>query len=146
MKRSDKRILTTHVGSIVRLRALLESQKANSPTYEQELTQAVARVVEQQARAGIDIVNDGEFGKSQWANYILSRLTGFEYRPDKIFESVWLGRDRIRFAEFMAELTVAGPVTVSGLWQGSTLSLSFEGDVSEPDRQRIRNFLLATLA
>ncbi len=52
-------------------------------------------------KAGIDIVNDGEFGKSGWANYILERMSGFEPRPNKLYEAVWLGRDRIRFAEFM---------------------------------------------
>lgn len=56
------------------------------------------------------------------------------------------GSKRARIEEFMAQLTIPGALTVSGLWQGSALSLSFKGDVSEPDRQRIRNFLLATLA
>jgi len=105
MKRSEKRILTTHVGSLVRPKALLEAGKSDprhGPAYQLELKRAVAEVVAQQAKAGIDVVNDGEFGKSGWANYSLERLTGFEARPDKVFEAVWLGRDRIRFAEFMA--------------------------------------------
>ena len=38
----------------------------------------MAEVVSRQAKAGIDIVNDGEFGKSGWANYSLERLSGFE--------------------------------------------------------------------
>ncbi len=37
-----------------------------------------------------------------WANYMLERLSGFEPRPDTLYPAVWLGRDRIRFAEFMA--------------------------------------------
>ena len=37
-------------------------------------TEEVAEIVAHQAKAGIDIVNDGEFGKSGWANYILERL------------------------------------------------------------------------
>ena len=74
----------------------------HGPAYQQDLKRAVADVVARQAAAGIDIVNDGEFGKSGWANYILDRMTGFEPRPDKLYEAVWLGRDRIRFAEFMA--------------------------------------------
>ena len=61
-----------------------------------------AAVVRRQLQAGIDIVNDGEFGKSSWANYVLDRMTGFEFRPDSIYPPVWLGRDRERFAEFMA--------------------------------------------
>ena len=74
----------------------------------------MADVVAHQAKAGIDIVNDGEFGKSGWANYILERLSGFEPRPDKLYEAVWLGRDRIRFAEFMKEEFPRGAVGTPG--------------------------------
>ena len=63
------------------------------------MKQAVADIVARQADAGIDIVNDGEFGKSGWANYVLERITGFEPRPDTLYPAVWLGRDRIRFAD-----------------------------------------------
>ena len=103
MKRSDKRILTTHVGSLIRPKSLLDAGKdgIHGPAYQQELKRAVTDVVAKQAAAGIDIVNDGEFGKSGWANYSLERMTGFEPRPNKLYEAVWLGRDRIRFAEFM---------------------------------------------
>jgi 5-methyltetrahydropteroyltriglutamate--homocysteine methyltransferase len=106
MKRSEQRILTTHVGSLIRPKALLDAGKnrdgARRDAHEQELTRSVAEVVSRQAKAGIDVVNDGEFGKSGWANYSLERLSGFEPRPDKLYPAVWLGRDRIRFADFMA--------------------------------------------
>ena len=55
-----------------------------------------------QVEAGIDIVNDGEFGKSSWANYVLERITGFEPRPQTLRPVYWLGRDRDRFPEVMA--------------------------------------------
>jgi 5-methyltetrahydropteroyltriglutamate--homocysteine methyltransferase len=103
MQRSTDRILTTHVGSLIRPKALLDAGKApDRQQYEKLLTQSVADVVAHQARAGIDIVNDGEFGKSGWANYALERMTGFEPRPGTLYPAVWLGRDRERFAEFMA--------------------------------------------
>jgi 5-methyltetrahydropteroyltriglutamate--homocysteine methyltransferase len=108
VKRSLDRILTTHVGSIVRPAALLELSAAASKDdavrqrYEAGLKQLVAEVVNGQANAGLDIVNDGEFGKSSWSNYILSRLSGFEPRPGQLAPATWLGRDRFRFAEFMA--------------------------------------------
>jgi 5-methyltetrahydropteroyltriglutamate--homocysteine methyltransferase len=103
MKRSEDRILTTHVGSLIRPKPLLDAGKAADRSHhEQLLTQAVADIVARQAKAGIDIVNDGEFGKSGWANYALERMTGFEPRPDTLYPAVWLGRDRIRFADFMA--------------------------------------------
>jgi 5-methyltetrahydropteroyltriglutamate--homocysteine methyltransferase len=86
MKRSEQRILTTHVGSLIRPRTLLDAAKDRDPAhrgaYERELKGAVADVVSRQARAGIDVVNDGEFGKSGWANYSLERSSGFEPRPD----------------------------------------------------------------
>jgi 5-methyltetrahydropteroyltriglutamate--homocysteine methyltransferase len=100
MKRSENRILTTHVGSLIRSKAALEASKAHD---EKKLAAEVADIVAHQAKVGIDIVNDGEFGKSGWANYILERLSGFEFRPNKLYEAVWLGRDRIRFNEFMKE-------------------------------------------
>jgi 5-methyltetrahydropteroyltriglutamate--homocysteine methyltransferase len=108
MKRSVDRILTTHVGSIVRPPGLLElSAAANDDSgrqrYEQGLAQFVADVVGKQAKAGLDIVNDGEYGKSSWSNYVLARLSGFEARPGQFAQATWLGRDRERFAEFMAK-------------------------------------------
>ena len=67
-----------------------------------------------EAKAGIDVVNDGEFGKSGWANYSLERSSGFEPRPDKLYPAVWLGRDRIRFADFMAAEFPRGTVGTPG--------------------------------
>ena len=110
MKRSEHRILTTHVGSLVRPATLLEFATArqegrpfDEQRYEATLRQSVAEVVRKQAEAGLDIINDGEFGKSSWAAYVLERLSGFELRPDQLVPLVWLGRDRARFAEFFAE-------------------------------------------
>ena len=118
MKRSEHRILTTHVGSLIRPKALLDAAKDSDPAHrdahEQELTRAVADIVTRQAKAGIDVVNDGEFGKSGWANYSLERLSGFEPRPDKLYPAVWLGRDRIRFADFMAAEFPRGTVGTPG--------------------------------
>ena len=84
------RILTTHVGSLVRppeLVAFLKRQQNHEPydsgAYEECLRRSVAEVVKGQADAGIDIVSDGEFGKSiSWSRYVLERLSGFEERQD----------------------------------------------------------------
>jgi 5-methyltetrahydropteroyltriglutamate--homocysteine methyltransferase len=107
MKRSDDRILTTHVGSLVRPPELLQlaaeakDRPAEQQRYVDSLRQATIDVVRRQKEAGVDIVNDGEYGKSSWANYVLDRMTGFEPRPDTLYEAVWLGRDRVRFSQFM---------------------------------------------
>ncbi len=109
MKRSESRILTTHVGSIPRPKAMLELSNlqkgppSDKVAYTKLLRASVAEVVRKQAEVGLDIVNDGEFGKASWANYIIARISGFEIRQDQLREVEWLGSDRIRFSEFLAE-------------------------------------------
>jgi 5-methyltetrahydropteroyltriglutamate--homocysteine methyltransferase len=108
MRRSEDRILTTHVGSLIRPKELLELSSAGSQNgeqrvrYETLLESAVKDVVRKQAAIGLDIINDGEYGKASWSNYILSRITGFEMRPDQKRPVRWLGRDRERFADAIA--------------------------------------------
>ena len=120
MKRSDQRILTTHVGSLIRPPELVQFAAAARENphaerrYRDALERATTDVVQRQIDAGVDIVNDGEYGKSSWANYVLDRLTGFEARPDRLFEAVWLGRDRIRFREFMKAEYPRGATSVPG--------------------------------
>src|SRR4030088_1386572 len=113
MKRSVDRILTTHVGSVNRpqpLQEFLRAKQARKPfdsqAYDDCLTQSVADIVRRQAEAGIDVISDGEFGKSiSWSQYVLERLSGFERRPVKPGGNPFQrGADRERFAEFYAEL------------------------------------------
>jgi len=113
MKRSTERILTTHVGSLIRPPALIEflrAQQERRPVDEAAfaacLAASVAEVVRQQAEAGVDVVSDGEFGKTiSWSQYALERLSGFERRPLKAGANPFArGADRTRFAEFYAEL------------------------------------------
>src|SRR5690349_5974230 len=113
MKRSINRILTTHVGSLIRPPQLLEMVRArqtsgstDSKAYNKCLSESVADVVRRQADAGVDIVNDGEFGKStSWSLYALKRLSGFEMRPVKPGASPFArGADRERFKDFYDEL------------------------------------------
>lgn len=102
MKRSVERILTTHVGSIPRPPELLEpGATADQAEYDRQLAAAVVEVVRRQVEVGIDIVNDGEFGKSSWGSYILERITGFEHRPDDRRIPEWIGADAERFPEHM---------------------------------------------
>jgi 5-methyltetrahydropteroyltriglutamate--homocysteine methyltransferase len=114
MKHSTSRILTTHVGSLIRppeLQDFLRLKQAGKPydetAYQKCLADTVAEVVRQQAEIGIDVPSDGEFGKSiSWAQYALTRLSGFERRPIKheAANPFKRGADRTRFVEFYAEL------------------------------------------
>jgi 5-methyltetrahydropteroyltriglutamate--homocysteine methyltransferase len=123
MKRSTSRILTTHVGSLIRpdtlqdfLRAKQGGKTVDQRAYGKCLTESVAAVVRRQAEAGIDVVSDGEFGKSiSWSQYVIERLSGFERRPIKPGANPFArGADRTRFAEFYAELDAREtPATVS---------------------------------
>ena len=109
MKRSDTRIRTTHVGSIIRppelltLAAKANKNAADKKAFDDATRSSIADVVKKQIAAGIDIINDGEHGKSSWANYALTRMSGFEHRPNEMRPAVWLGRERIRFKDFMAK-------------------------------------------
>ncbi len=113
MKRSTDRILTTHVGSLIRPPDLLKfialkqgGQPYDEVAYQRCLTDGVAGIVGAQAKAGVDVVSDGEFGKAiSWSQYALERLSGFERRTIKEGENPFArGADRTQFAEFYAEL------------------------------------------
>ena len=113
MTGSSDRILTSHVGSLVRpdeLLAFIEKQQDgkayDAAAYEDCLRHSVAEVVKKQVEAGVDIVSDGEYGKSiSWSRYILDRIGGFEERHDQSpgFRSAVAGKDRRDFAEFYEE-------------------------------------------
>jgi len=106
-----KRILTTHVGSLIRPRELdgyisaMEAGIAVDPeAFETCLRKSVADVVKRQAKARIDIVSDGEFGKFRgWSFYIADRLEGFREEPIEAGRTIALSRDWRRFAEFYGE-------------------------------------------
>ena len=128
MRRSSERILTTHVGSLIRppdllpfIRARQDGQPYDPQAYADCLASSVKTIVQKQTAAGIDVVSDGEFGKSiSWSQYALERLSGFERRPAKPGEHGFArGADRARFAEFYRELDAAdGPPAVVGASAG----------------------------
>jgi 5-methyltetrahydropteroyltriglutamate--homocysteine methyltransferase len=85
MQRSTSRILTTHTGSLPRspelqelLRVRDERRAFDQQTFAESVCAAVANVVQQQIASGLDVINDGEQGRSQYAAYVKERLTGFE--------------------------------------------------------------------
>ena len=105
MHRSERRILTTHTGSLIRPASLAVPTGCAPKTAAESATalrEAVQDIVRRQVEIGLDVVNDGEFGKVGWATYILERLSGFEIRKEQLKPLLWLGRDRDRFAEFFA--------------------------------------------
>jgi hypothetical protein len=89
MRASTDRILTTHVGSLPRPDALIAANAALAGTgsaaaQQEALRGAVIDVVGRQRAAGVDLPNDGEFGKAvthrvnygAWWNYAFDRWSG----------------------------------------------------------------------
>jgi 5-methyltetrahydropteroyltriglutamate--homocysteine methyltransferase len=109
MPASADRILTTHVGSLIRPAKLVEYIEAmesgrpvDGKAFDALLQQSVKEVVQRQKQAGIDIVSDGEYGKFRsWSFYVLDRLEGIEERD--VAAPIGGGRDRALFPEFYAE-------------------------------------------
>ena len=135
MKRSTDRILTTHVGSLVRPPGLVELMRAkeSGQAYDHQALAARVRdsvrdVVHKQIETGVDIPSDGEYGKPSFSGYANERLSGFTRRPRDPNESPLLnwGRDRMLFREFYEEydratgsasgypVVCTGPITYQG--------------------------------
>jgi 5-methyltetrahydropteroyltriglutamate--homocysteine methyltransferase len=90
MLTSNDHIRTTHTGSLPRPAGLTP----DAP--DADVARAVAEVVRRQLAAGLDVINDGEAGKPNYATYVLERLSGFGDEADTPF----LGRGRADLAEF----------------------------------------------
>jgi 5-methyltetrahydropteroyltriglutamate--homocysteine methyltransferase len=85
MLRSGEKILTTHTGSLPRPPKVVELLLAEKATpghsraaLDAAVAAAVAGVVQKQIEAGIDVINDGEQGRTDYTVHVLDRLTGFE--------------------------------------------------------------------
>jgi 5-methyltetrahydropteroyltriglutamate--homocysteine methyltransferase len=126
------RIRTTHVGSLVRPPALVEIMRAREhgepvdpAQHAAALALAVTEVVARQAQIGLDIVSDGEYGKSDsWSRYIRERLGGFTTTvaaaPVTARSNVPPGTDKRLFGEFYAEYEATqGFVGAAGEWRAT---------------------------
>jgi 5-methyltetrahydropteroyltriglutamate--homocysteine methyltransferase len=131
-------IPVTHVGSLVRpddviaiMRRLDAGEAVDPAEHQAVLGPAVREVVRRQKEAGVDIVSDGEFGKSSWNYYVYRRLGGLELRPpagERFGELAVTATDWERFSEFYAEyfpseqefeqpggdFAAVGPITYTG--------------------------------
>ncbi|HKC33587.1 MAG TPA: hypothetical protein VKC16_09005, partial [Xanthobacteraceae bacterium] len=132
MQRSTERILTTHAGSLPRPRDLLglvrsraRGERIDETAYQARLRQAVGEIVRKQAVLGIDVVDDGEFGKPSFVTYVRERLGGLT-RQEGERQSPWIrSREAISFPEFyraqagavnarQALMACTGPITYRG--------------------------------
>ncbi len=141
MKRSESRILTTHTGSLPRspelqelLRSRLDPKDGEAEEFLTAVEDGVADVVAKQAAIGIDVINDGEQGRVQYATYVKDRLTGFDgeqvlrARPRK---------DLLDFPEFAAQSGVSSSATIP--WPACTGPIAWKDkDAVQRDIQRLQ--------
>jgi 5-methyltetrahydropteroyltriglutamate--homocysteine methyltransferase len=107
MKRSTDRMLTTFAGSLIRPPEVVAlSAQTDDATRTATLHAAVAEVVRKQVEVGVDVVSDGEFGKSSWFTYVMDRLAGYEVRPAERPRIGVRGKDETRYPDFWQ---TAGP-------------------------------------
>ena len=108
MNRSTDRILTTHAGSLVRTPEIIAGMKARliGGAYDwarlaADIHTGIVDVVRKQVEVGIDIPNDGEFGRRGFTSYVHERLGGLEPRPPEPGERMLgPGGERLLFPEF----------------------------------------------
>jgi len=114
MKFSTERILTTHAGALPQPPDLKQMHGArdtgtplNAEAFRQRVRGAVAEVVRKQLDCGLDVINDGEVGKSNFSRYARDRLSGFTERTAKPGEqtSTIFARDLVEFSEYFKNRT-----------------------------------------
>jgi 5-methyltetrahydropteroyltriglutamate--homocysteine methyltransferase len=110
MKHSTERILTTHAGSLPRpadLLSVLESSGAralDAADNAAKLRAAVRDVVHKQTELGIDVIDDGEYGKPSFVSYINERLGGYEIDTQAGPRNQWMtSREGRSFPEFYGQ-------------------------------------------
>src|SRR6516164_7601922 len=90
MKYSEKRILTTHAGSLPRpaeladmLAATSRHEPVDQSAMERAVEESVRRVVQMQLAAGIDVGNNGEQSRESFFTYVQHRMSGFGGRSER---------------------------------------------------------------
>src|SRR5947208_1257374 len=107
MKRSERRILTTHVGSLPRTPALRDllvrqdrGETVDAATLAGESEAAVLHVVRKQLEAGVDVGNDGEQPRVGFSTYPAKRMRGFGGASKRR-----MSRDIAEHPDYMARLS-----------------------------------------
>ena len=109
MPQNTNRIQTTHVGSLARPNRQLEllfakerGQAYDASEFATSTRQSVDQIVARQIETGIDVVCDGEQGKSSFLTYVSERLAGFS-PSEQVGEDLWTdSRESLAFPEFYA--------------------------------------------
>ena len=141
--------MLSHVRSLPRPDALIELNRAkfageayDAAAYAAALAAAVEEVCRRQAEIRIDVINDGEFGKTTsgpidygaWSSYAWRRLSGWEPGEPGRLPALAGRRDRLKFAEFYRELDATSFRSSSSLGGRPPV---FTGPISYVGRQAL---------
>jgi 5-methyltetrahydropteroyltriglutamate--homocysteine methyltransferase len=84
VRHSQDRIITTHVGSLVRpdrLEALLIEREKGSPIdhaeFNREIDSALDYIIDRQVGTGVDVGSDGEMARVSFMTYVPQRISGY---------------------------------------------------------------------
>jgi 5-methyltetrahydropteroyltriglutamate--homocysteine methyltransferase len=159
MKRSEQRILTTHVGSLPRARALsdlLIAEEDHRLVDRAELDRlaraGVQHVVMQQLASGIDVINDGEQPRVGFQTYVGQRLEGFngvserdpfkDFADHPDFAQIWLNRGMVMSKVFDAP-AASDPVRYKDLGPAIRECDMFDEALRAQARQPVETFMTA---
>jgi 5-methyltetrahydropteroyltriglutamate--homocysteine methyltransferase len=135
MQRSSDRILTTHAGSLPRppdvlqmIRAKSRGEPVDEKTLQTRVRESVAKVVRKQVDTGLDVIDDGEFGKPSFVTYVRDRLGGLEAHG--VRPNAWLSsREAITFPDYYKAQESASPRTKQ-VQMACTAPLTYKGQAA----------------
>jgi 5-methyltetrahydropteroyltriglutamate--homocysteine methyltransferase len=135
MQRSSDRILTTHAGSLPRppdvlqmIRAKSRGEPVDEKTLQTRVWESVAEVVRKQVDTGLDVIDDGEFGKPSFVTYVRDRLGGLEAHG--VRPNAWLSsREAITFPDYYKAQESASPRTKQ-VQMACTAPLTYKGQAA----------------
>ena len=120
----------------------LYRENASDEILQPQLRSAVSDIVRRQSAIGIDVVNDGEFGKAMrsatdfgaWWSYVYPRLAGYELREEQARKgrAAWTfgSKERKEFADFYtAEASAAATASQGGTSTARLYGLTCTGPV-----------------
>jgi len=147
MKRSESRILTTHTGSLPRspelqelLRSRLDPKDGEAEEFLNGVNEGVTEVVAKQTSIGIDVINDGEQGRVQYATYVKDRLTGFD--GEQAIRAI-PRMDDLDFPEFAANRNTYSSASIP--WPACTGPIAWKDqNAVQRDIQRLLNATKST--
>ena len=158
MKRSESRILTTHVGSLPREKRLSElliqhedGQAVDQGELDRLAAQGVRDVVARQVGSGIDVINDGEQPRVGFQTYVAQRLEGYGGESDRdafkdmadypdYVEALW---KRMQTAKVMNAPQAVAPVRYVDLGPAERECNLFEATLKEYEGRYTETFMTA---